>query len=113
MGKAYRSDHSRIRETVLDEIRMEKRQYLHRIVALKLESIISGAETQSLFTLAHHFNQAIGEAFSQVASKTTSSPGGYYRYNVEAGERAHQIGALILAERYFRNARIAGTWKSQ
>ncbi|SMF21253.1 serine/threonine-protein kinase [Pseudobacteriovorax antillogorgiicola] len=104
LGKSFAFSHHRIRESIKDAIPLERRQELHKQIALKLQSLLPEPLTQTVFTLAHHFNQALGENPGAKAEAQQDIVMLAFKYNVMAGEKAYEIRALVSAERYFRNA---------
>lgn len=104
LGKAFTFAHNRIREAIKDAIPQARRRDLHRSIASKLEELIPQPTTQTVFTLVHHFNQAIGDQFANLGDVDEELVHKSLKYNVIAGERAYNIGALVSSEQYFRNA---------
>ncbi|MFW7377647.1 MAG: protein kinase domain-containing protein [Oligoflexus sp.] len=104
LGKAFTFSHNRIRDYIKDAIPKARRKELHRVIALKLEELIPNPTTQTVFTLVHHFNQAIDDQYGQLSAIDQVLVERALKYNVIAGERANNIGALVSAEQYYRNA---------
>mgnify|MGYP003687739389 CR=1 FL=1 len=106
LGKSFSFSHHRIREAIKDTIPAERLMELHLKIALKLQRLLPNPATQTIFTLAHHFNQALGDMSQQDSNQSLDSDTVVlaFKYNVMAGEKAFSIMALVSAQRYYSNA---------
>lgn len=104
LGKSFSFAHSQIRDSIRDSISLDRRAHLHTKIALKLQDLIPLPSTQVIFTLAHHFNQSLNGKVNDAVPKDLSIVMLALKYCILAGEKALEIGALVSAERYFRNA---------
>lgn len=99
--KSYSFTHRSIREALIDGLSVERRCELHYRVAETIEIHTSNHQAQAIFTLAHHFFQALRdhvEAQREVIQKALL-------YNIRAGSKALEVQSQLTAQRYYENAR--------
>ncbi len=104
LGKSFSFSHSQIRDSIRDAIPPARRAKLHTKIAQKLQELIPSPSTQVIFTLAHHFNQSLNTTINEAFPRDLSIVMLALKYCILAGEKALEMGALVSAERYFRNA---------
>ncbi len=98
---AYVFCHRSISETLRDHIVVERRRELHRLVAKQTESKEKLNQPQVIFTLAHHYYQALGTQGGQDGELVFKA----VQYNMLAGAKAIEVEAMLTAQRYYENAR--------
>ncbi|NRA64027.1 MAG: protein kinase [Pseudobacteriovorax sp.] len=104
LGKAFAFSHSRIRDSIRDAISPERQRQLHRKIAYKLQNLVPKPSTQMVFTFAHHFVQSLHFEQRRLVDVDMKLVMLALKYSIVAGEEAFKIGALVSAERYYRNA---------
>ncbi|MEM2900971.1 MAG: DUF2791 family P-loop domain-containing protein [Thermoplasmata archaeon] len=87
----YRFDHPTVREVVYNSLSRGKKRLLHRKVALALESVSKGKESEKVYNLAYHFYNA--NEYEKALL-----------YAQKAGERAIESFAPEDALRYYKMA---------
>ena len=100
LGKTYAFNHLRTREAILDNITHERKLEMHRLIAVRMESLIKNPDAKSTFTIAHHLNQAISTG--QQTDINLAERG--IHYNIQSGHEAKRNGSWLSAQRYFENA---------
>ncbi len=109
-NKAYTFTHRSIREVILDTIPAPRRRELHQLVALRLEQSPSEGQAQTIFTLAHHFYQALPVDIASDQKMLEKA----LVYNMGAGAKAIEVKSLLTAQRYYANARALVThWHNE
>lgn len=101
-NRAFAFTHRSIREMILDTIPQQRRCELHRLVALRLEQSPNEGRAQTIFTMAHHFHQALPEDMAADQKMVEKA----LVYNMRAGAKAIEVKSLLTAQRYYANARL-------
>ncbi len=111
LGKTFMFAHKKARDAIYESIEEDKRCELHKLIGEKLEGAVPEPSDKTLFSLAHHFNSALGVS-GQTEDKQLAERA--LKFNIKAGACAYKTGSWQTAERYYENAwRIMATWKDQ
>jgi serine/threonine protein kinase/tetratricopeptide (TPR) repeat protein len=101
-GKSYTFTHRVVREEIKDNIQDERKAWLHVQIAKKLESLPSNPKPKTIFTMAHHLNEAL-EYDKERKYEKEIGPWAI-KYNIRAGREAASAKSWLSAESYYKNA---------
>lgn len=100
LGKSFIFSHMRVREAIQDVIPHERRKQLHQLIAMRLENSIVRKGSKTIFTLAHHINQA-GAREGQVEASLALRG---IHHNMAAAGEAMDAESWASAQSYLENA---------
>ncbi|MEZ4743025.1 MAG: protein kinase [Bdellovibrionota bacterium] len=108
LGKYYQFTHRKARDEIYDTIEFSRKCKLHRLFALKLESLITGSDVKTIYALAHHFSKGVIDNDDiKIAEKCLI-------YTLEAAEATERSGSLQSSERYYEaSLQQINKWKGK